>query len=179
MSRDSEVRDSVQRVQQLFLEHAAEIRGFTSALMPDEELVDDVVQETFMAISARADDYDPGRSFRGWAFGFARRKVLEVGRRARRGAEPLPADILELLAATENEMSLLKVRLRFLDECVGRLAPTARKVIEQCYQQALKPSEIGRRMGWTAASVSVALSRARAAIRKCLDQKISAIGESI
>lgn len=150
-------------VQRLFLEHAVEIRGFVAALMPDGSLVDDVVHETFMAITDKAADYDAGRSFAAWAYGFARRKVLEAGRKARRTARPLPEEVLEVLAATEPDLSLVPLRLRFLDQCVGELAPQARVIIEHCYQRALKPAEVARLIGWTPASVHVALSRARAA----------------
>lgn len=177
-SRDAADHDPRAVVQRLFLEHAVEIRGFVAALMPDGTLVDDVVQETFMAITHKAADYDVSRSFAAWAYGFARRKVLEAGRKARRTARPLPEEVLDILAATEVEFSLVPMRLRFLDQCIGELAPQARSIIEHCYQRALKPAEVARLIGWTPASVHVALSRARAAIRACLDRKIAAAGDA-
>lgn len=67
-------------VQRLFIEHLDRIRGYVRAILPDPDLAGDVVQEVFLAVSARAADYDATRSFEAWAFGFARNKVLEVGR---------------------------------------------------------------------------------------------------
>lgn len=165
--------DLLATVQRLFIEHAVEIRGFVTALMPDAAIVDDVVQETFMAITARAGDYDVSRSFTAWAYGFARRKVLEAAKRARRAARPFPEEVLEVLAATEADDALVRLRLRFLDDCIGQLAPQARAIVEHCYQRALKPAEVASLIGWTPASVHVALSRARAAIRSCLDRKLA------
>jgi RNA polymerase sigma-70 factor, ECF subfamily len=174
--------DSLRRVQQLFIEHSAQIRGFVSVLMPDSSLVDDVVQETFMAVSTRAADYDPARSFLAWTFGFARNKIMEASRKTRRSARPLADEVLEALLCTdaaEADLSLTPLRLRYLDACVGELAPQARRIVEYCYQRAMKPAEVATVIGWTPASVHVALSRARAAIRLCLDAKITATGESL
>jgi len=169
--------DPVTAVQALFIEHGAQIRGFVAALMPDPALVDDVVQETFLAITAKASEYDPTRSFPAWAYGFARRKVLETGRRARRGGQPLPDEVLSVLAVmdeAERELSLTASRLRFVDACIEELTPQVRRIIEHCYHKSLKPAEVARLMGWTPGSVHVALSRARAAIRACLERKLTA-----
>lgn len=170
-------RDHVSDVQGLFVEHCPQIRGFIAALMPDSALVDDVVQETFLAITTKAAEYDSARSFVAWAYGFARRKVLESGRRARRGGRPLPDDVLSVLAVmdeAEAELSLTASRLRFVDACIEELTPQVRRIIEECYRKSLKPAEVARLMGWTPGSVHVALSRARAAIRACLERKLTA-----
>jgi DNA-directed RNA polymerase specialized sigma24 family protein len=84
--------------------------------------------------------------------------------------------VLEALAcseAAETDLSLTPLRLRFLDACVSELAPQARRIVEYCYQRAMKPAEVARAIGWTPASVHVALSRARAAIRECLQSKLA------
>ncbi|MFM1997330.1 MAG: polymerase sigma factor CarQ, partial [Planctomycetota bacterium] len=77
--RDGEPAQAL--VQRLFIEHMDRIRGYVRAILPDADLANDVVQEVFLALSARAADYDAGRSFESWAFGFARNKVLEVARK--------------------------------------------------------------------------------------------------
>jgi RNA polymerase sigma-70 factor (ECF subfamily) len=59
-------------VQRLFIEHVDELKGFVASLMPEPELVDDVVQETFVAVTARADHYDSKRSFLEWLLVVAR-----------------------------------------------------------------------------------------------------------
>ena len=41
------------------------------------------------------------------------------------------------------------------------------------YQQAHKPAEIAKRLGWGAESVYVALSRARAMLRECVARKLT------
>ena len=111
-----------------------------------------------------------------WACGIARFKVLEAGRRAARQWQPLSSEVLEALCASEPAPLAGEPRLRHLGQCVEELAPQSRRIVEMCYQQSHKPGEIARRLGWTAESVYVALSRARAVLRLCVERKVQAEG---
>lgn len=170
--------EQVQLVQRLFLEHLDEIRGYAGALLPDRAAADDVVQEVFLAMTARADAYDIGRDFKAWAFGFARNKVLEAGRKVRKTARPLEADVLEILTAAKPDLTLPPAALAFLAECLGELAPKAREIVEHRYQKGLQPHEISSLIGWSRGSVRVALSRARTVLRKCLQRKLALAGDA-
>ena len=162
-----------QLVQRLFIEHVDALKGFVASLVPDPELVDDAVQETFVAVTARAAHYDPRQSFQTWLFIVARDKLREVGRRAEAEARPFADDVLEVLAASHKGFAMNPDHMRFLDECIAMLAPQARRIIALRYQNSMKPRHVARALGWTAGSVRVALSRARAAIRECVDKKMA------
>lgn len=163
-------------IQRLFLQHAAHIRGFVVALLPDAAMVDDVVQETFLTVTAKAATFDPSRDFVAWACGIARMKVREAGRRAARQWRPLSDDVIDALAASAPPQGEDDVRLALLAECVGKLPEQSRRVIDLRYQQSQKPEEIARRMAWGVESVYVALSRARAALRQCVNRKLAGGG---
>jgi RNA polymerase sigma-70 factor (ECF subfamily) len=165
-------------VQRLFIEHMDRIRGYVRAILPDADLANDVVQEVFLALSARAADYDAGRSFESWAFGFARNKVLEVARKARPQGRPLDADVLDVLTVSCPDLALSEEEHRQLDACIGRLAPKARAIVEHSYRTRLKPHEIADLIGWTQNSVRVALSRARAFLRKCVREQAAPMGQA-
>jgi RNA polymerase sigma-70 factor (ECF subfamily) len=170
---------NVARVQALFVQHAAQVRGFIVALMPDLTQVDDVLQETFLTITAKADTYDINREFISWACGIARFKVMEVGRRmTNRAWRPLSDEVLDALAASEPDSTPADdaAKLGVLDGCLEGLGPQARRVVELCYQQEHKPLEIAKRMEWTVDSVYVALSRARLALRRCIERKLGPEG---
>jgi RNA polymerase sigma-70 factor (ECF subfamily) len=162
-------------VQLLFVQHTAALRGFVHALMPDFARADDIVQETFLTITKKAADFEPGTNFLGWVCSIARFKVLEAGRKQSRSTTLSP-DIIESLCACEPEPEASDERLRHLGECLKKLAPQARQAVEMRYQQAHKPAEIARRLGWGAESVYVALSRARALLRECVARKIAEEG---
>jgi len=159
-------------VQMLFVQHTAALRGFVHALMPDFARADDIVQETFLTVTRKAGDFEPGTNFLGWACSIARFKVMEAGRKAQRSTTLSP-DIIESLCACEPEPEASDERLRHLSECLKKLAPQARQAVEMRYQLAHKPAEIARRLGWGAESVYVALSRARALLRECVARKLA------
>ncbi len=164
-----------QLVQKLFIDHVDELKGFVTSLIPDPELVDDVVQETFVAVTARAAHYDPRQSFKAWLFIVARDKIREVGSRADAEARPFADDVLEVLAASHKGFAMTTDQMRFLDECIAMLAPQARRIVALRYQNSMKPRHVAKALGWTAGSVRVALSRARAAIRECVDKKTATV----
>lgn len=172
---------NVELVQRLYIQHLPEIRGYMLAILPDAELVDDAVQETFLAMVGKADDYDPERSFKLWAFGFARNKAKQaaVRRPGERGkALPLEDDVLAVLTASEPDLAVGIIEMRFLKECMGQLAPKARSIVEHRYHKGLAPHEVAEMVGWSRGAVRVALCRARSLLRKCLEAKLAAAGGS-
>ena len=166
--------DRTALMQRLFVLHSVHVRGFIVALLPDLAQVDDVFQETFLTVTAKADAFDPERDFLAWACGIARLKVREAGRRAARLWRPLSDEVLDALAASEPAVVAEDQRLGLLADCVQGLAPQSRRIVELCYQKSHKPAEIARLVEWSVESVYVALSRARAALRQCVDRKFEA-----
>lgn len=170
--------DRTALVQRLFVQHSAAVRGFIVALSPDLAMADDVFQETFLTITAKAGVFDMNRDFLAWACGVARLKLMEAGRRAAKQWRPLSDEVLDALSASAPPAEPEDARLRFLADCTQKLAPQSRRIVELCYQQGHKPAEIARRIEWTVEAVYVALSRARAALRQCVDRKVAAEGAS-
>lgn len=165
-------------VQRLFVQHAAPLRGFIVALAPDLAMADDVFQDTFLTITAKAEAFDVHRDFLAWACGIARLKLMEAGRRVAKQGRPLSDEVIEALSASQPPFEPEEPRLRHLAECLKRLSPQSRRLVDLCYRQGHKPAEIARRVEWTVEAVYVALSRSRAVLRQCVDGKMAAEGVS-
>lgn len=169
---DSHNPDQLSLVQGLFVQHLPALRGFVLSLVSDYSLVDDVVQETFLVVSAKAGEFQRGSNFRAWAWTIARFKVLQALQKIPKAEQRLSDEVIESLCATEaSEEWPTEEQLRQLAECVRELAPKARQAVELRYQQAHKPPEIARLMGWTVDAVHVALSRARVVLRDCVQRR--------
>src|SRR5262245_19055058 len=95
-------RDHVEAVQSLFLKHSAVLQGFITGMVPDLALADDIYQEVFLTVSRLASKFRLGTDFLAWARSVALMKIHE-GFRSRKGARPLDARVIELLAATHTE----------------------------------------------------------------------------
>jgi RNA polymerase sigma-70 factor, ECF subfamily len=165
-------------VQSLFVQHTAALRGFLIALAPDFGLVDEVMQEVFLTVSAKAEQFQPGTSFPAWGRAIARLKLMEATRQGRKSPEPFPADLLDLLCAEEPEAaSNADAELEHLAHCLGKLAPKARQAVRLRYDEGFFPDKIADRLGWTPEAVYVALSRARLFLRQCVERRLR--GEQI
>ena len=167
--------EQVALVQSLFVQHLPALRGFVLSLVSDFSMVDDVVQETFLVITAKAGNFQRGTNFRAWAWTIARYKVLQTLEKNAPAPERFAPEILEALAAHETaETWFSDEQIQHLAKCMETLAPKAREAVELRYQQAARPPEIASRLGWTVESVHVALSRARVFLRDCVTQRMTA-----
>jgi RNA polymerase sigma-70 factor (ECF subfamily) len=158
-------------VQSLFVQNMMAVRGFVIGLMPDFSRVDDVMQETFLTVTAKAEDFVEGTNFRSWACTIARFKVLEALRRPGSREVALNEEVIDALCATEMDEWQPEEELRLLSRCKDELAPQARRVIDLRYEQAHRPPEIAQRMGWSVNAVHVALARARVTLRECVERQ--------
>ena len=165
-------------VQSLFVQHMPALRGFVLSLVGDFNLVDDVIQETFLTVNAKADEFQSGTNFRAWVWAIARFKVLQaLESRASPKEQYLSPDVIEALCAHDTaEEWFTEEQMRHLVRCFESLAPKARRSIELRYMHAHRPPEIARLMGWTVESVHVALSRARVLLRDCVTRRMAVEG---
>lgn len=168
--------DAVQLVQRLFLQHINQIRGYVRVVLPDQSAVDDVVQEIFLAMTARAASYDPSRSFKSWAYGFVRNKVLQSRITRKPKSRLLGGDVLAVVMAAAPNLDSPIAANDALESCMGQLAPKARAIVDHRYRHGMQPQEIAALIDWTPGSVRVALCRARAVLRRCIEKKLAAAG---
>lgn len=157
------------RVAQLFVRHQPAVRAFAIALTGDFAVAEDVVQETFLTVAAKAADYDPTRSFVAWACGIARLKVLEQRRAGRRFSQA----VIDSLAVSMPLESFGEERLPALLECLESLPPRARELVHLRYFAEHGPSEIAALLGRTVTGVNAALLKARDALRSCVTKKLA------
>ena len=162
-----------QQVLQLFVRHQPRIKGFIVSLLPDFAAAEDVLQETFLVVQRKAAEFDPGGNFIAWAFQIARFQVMKAQAQHRRAADRFSPEALEALEASAPAAPLEESKLAALPVCLGRLAPQARRIVDLFYEHEHKPQEIARIVSWTPEAVSVALSRARSFLRKCIEEQLT------
>lgn len=162
-------------VQKLFLQFQPAIRSYILSMIPDFSLGDDVLQEVFLVVTRKADDFTLGSSFPAWVKTITRFKALEAIRSRKNRFEYLSDEVLEALGAEQRELTPQSdERLYLLAACIEELAPSAKRSIEFRYRNEHLPPEIANLMGCTIQSVNVTLSRARAFLRECVLRKLAA-----
>lgn len=168
-----EVAAATAEVQRLFLKHSGAIKGFILALLRNTSLAEDVLQETFLVVSAKAESFRPGSNFVAWACTIARFKTLEAIRKQAPQLQALRENVIEALAADRPEENNREEVLRCLEHCMAELPSSAREAIHLRYFHSLLPEEIGLRLSLKIDSVYVTLTRARKTLRRCVDGKLA------
>lgn len=160
------------RVQQLFVRHQSSIRAFILSIHPSFAEADDILQESFLTVTRKANEFAEGSNFIAWSFAIARFKTLESRRRRPLAGEQLSDEVLEALSASAPDAGFFDRRLEALQRCLDKLAPKARDMVRLRYHEECGPEEIARQLAWKQNAVNVALSRARAALRKCVGRRV-------
>ncbi len=168
----------VREVQKLFLAHSDLLRSFIRGLVPQQDAAEDIFQELFLTLTAKAADFQLETNFGAWARAVARLKVLEQYRQLKRHVPLLAPEVLNVLSATAPELDpLLMPRYEALRNCLNQIAPRARELVALRYADPpLTPQQIARQLSWTANSVRVALARARKFLLECVERRLAAEG---
>lgn len=167
----SEAPNATEEVQLQFVRHENSIRAFVRALQPSLADADDVMQETFLTVSRKASTFEPGTNFVAWACGIARLKVLENFRQKKRADSLSEAAIIALAEDAPTPESLSE-REDALEGCLEKLAPKARDLLWRRYSRRQSSAEMAEAAGMTSTAVRVALSKARVALRDCIQSQI-------
>lgn len=171
MSGDQEM-EHVQKVQGLFLKHSPQLRGYVASLVPRRSEVDDLLQEVFLVVTAKASGFELGSNFVAWAMTIARFKVLEYFRAGKKKELLLGDEVIELLVDEGPEVVGGHGKLEALKSCLKKLSPQVQRMLADRYDGEMKPEKIAEQVGWQANSVYVTLSRARASLRRCIEKKM-------
>lgn len=170
---NEEGTDETKPVSQLLIESQSSLYAFIYSLLGRREDASDVLQEANLAILAKEDEYDPTRSFISWACRFAHLQVLAY--RTRKGRDRLWCDaalIDSLAAEIEKNMLESDVRLRALASCVKRLKPQHQSLIKEVYEKEQSYTEIGQKLGKTAATLNVTMHRIRKRLFECIKRTV-------
>lgn len=120
------------------------------------EEIEDVVQETLLAIHLKRATWDPGQPLEPWVHAIARNKVIDhLRRRGYRKYVPID-DVVEVLPAPATEPALRDGdRDRMLSSLNGR----QREIVTAMAVDGLNAREAATRFGMTEGAVRVALHR--------------------
>ena len=138
----------------------------------DAGVIEDVVQETLIALHTSRHLYDPGRPFMPFLLGIMRFRGGDVMRRSRRdGARETPLDEVPetsgaLTTKSDQHKGLDADELR---DAIARLPEGQRRAIEMTKLQELSLEEASAASGMSVAALKVATHRGIQALRKLLN----------
>lgn len=143
------------------------IRGFVRKKIQDEALVEDVVQESLIAIHRVRHTYDPQRPILPWIAAIAAARAIDALRQRGRRREVQDDDALQYQVAdqdaTDNTPQADKEQLTGY---LGHLPPRQREIIESVHLQEHTLAEAAAERNLTVPAVKSLLHRAMLNLRK-------------
>ncbi|MCA9261446.1 MAG: sigma-70 family RNA polymerase sigma factor [Planctomycetales bacterium] len=158
---------------QLFAKHQSALNAFISSLVATRMDVDDVMQETSLALWRKWEDFDVNRDFLRWACGIAHIEVLRHRRRSATDRLWLNEEVIGLLSVEMiEEAGLFDMRREALAKCIDKLTEADRTVVDLRYQTGMTVDKMAESLGKTSRSVHRTMARIRRLLHTCITAKI-------
>ena len=125
-----------------------------------------------MTLLRKFADYDPSMAFLPWAMGVAKFAILGSRRDSARSRLVFDEALLERITNSFLEIApALREEESYLDVCLTKLAPEARRMVRLRYYDLLDSREIARVLDKSEVAIRVGLLRIREQLRKCIENQ--------
>src|ERR1044071_2689054 len=159
-----------QRFLSLFLRSEREIFRYVAVLVPNVADVEDIVQQTALALWEKFEAYDSSQPFTPWACRFALNKTKQWIERRQRWQMLLAAGLAEELAQRREELRPeIETRLKHLEGCLSKLPEQQRSIVEGYYYRRDGIEKLAEESGRTVAAAYKTLQRIRQALQTCIE----------
>lgn len=156
--------------------------AFICTLVVDKADVEDILQETNLALWKMADQFEPGTDFVAWACRIAHYRVLRQRAAAKRLRVRLADAVVDALATEmldDNRLDSLVAeeefdrRRRALSLCLEEITPRHRTMLRQHYQDGTSLGDIGMGVGRNRKAIAQLFLRLRATLRSCIRKRMT------
>ena len=156
-------------------EHHTQIFSYIYSLVRDLDDADDLFQQTSLVLWDKLDQYDPARSFVGWACGVARYEVWNFLRARSRNRLYFTDELnLALIEAQEDlEQEQLEERRDALSGCMKKLRERDKDLLETCYGRSIEIRDVAVARGRSTQSIHNSLRRIRRALFECVRRSLA------
>lgn len=136
---------------------------------------EEILQETNVVIWSKFEQFQLGTNFIAWAFQIANYEVCKFRDRRRSNRLVFTDEMVDVLAreseSMQDEFDLRRAALR---ECLQKLRPKDRELIEERYAPGQKGIEIASELGRPTNSVYQSFGRIRRTLFECVTRRVAA-----
>ena len=158
----------------LLTSHQTQLRGLIHAAIGHYTDTQDVLQRTNLAIWKKAGEFDPTRSFLGWAVGVARYEILAFARDRTRDRLLFTPELAEAVAAEAEELLVqVPARQEALRECLKALPESSRELLVRKYARGMSVQDLSAALGRSADGVKSLLLRVRRVVAECIERRVA------
>lgn len=164
---------------QLFTHHQRRLFLYILSQVSNPVDAEEILQETNVVIWSKCAKFQPGTNFLAWVSQIANFEVMKFRTRKRREKLVFSDEFLEAVAQESLERSEeLESRRAALVDCLNRLRPKDRELIQQRYAPGERGKHLAEQIGRPANSVYQSLGRIRRSLLDCIQQSLATEGTS-
>lgn len=162
------------RVLKAALQHRVALESYAFGLLRNHSEAQDVVQDAFIVISKKWQEFEAGTSMMAWSRAIVRRKVLESLKRRKRLEkiqDRLLNDAVESAFEQVHDSSRagnLQDMERRLSECLQKLTDRSRSLLSLVYWEKKSYAEASEASSMEVEAVRKSLYRAKSQLRECV-----------
>lgn len=159
---------------QLFTRHQRRLYLYILAQVPNPVDAEEILQEANVVIWRKFSQFEPESNFFAWCCQIARYEVLKYRDRWRKQRERF-SDIFieEVAAAAEQESDNLEDRRQALIDCLGKLRPRDRELIQCRYAPGASGKTVAKLLRRPVNSVYQSLGRIRRSLLECISRRLA------
>jgi RNA polymerase sigma-70 factor len=152
------------------LRERAKLLAYIGAIVRDQHIAEDVLQEVSMLAIQKQDQIKDGQVLLPWLRVAARYRSLKAIEKLGRRPVLMDGQLLDLIEPHWQEVDRLSTQEtnKALDDCVKQLAPQAQRLIELRYGAGLGVREIGKQLGRKTDTLYKTFTRIHAALQRCM-----------
>ena len=159
---------------QLFTHYQRRLFLYILSQIPNPIEAEEVQQETNVVIWSKFAQFRPGTNFLAWVSQIANFEVMKYRSRRKRDRMQFSDEFLETVSRESLERSdELEDRRKALIECIEKLRPRDRELIQQRYAPGEKGKHLAEQIGRPANSVYQSLGRIRRSLMDCIQRRLS------
>ena len=159
---------------QALARHERSIRGFVRSIAPNQNSVDDLMQEILVVAWKKFDQLQDVADFPKWVCAIARYQVLNYRRRIARDRLVLGTEVVQLIAEEgETETHKRDHQLRALENCIDELPSESKQMVQHAYHQGKSIGILAKRQGKKENAIYQKLWRIRQSLSHCVEQKVA------
>lgn len=144
------------------------VRRFVRRRVGDVAWVDDVVQETLVAVHRGRHSWNPARPFVPWLYAVAQSRLVDVIRRERRVAGREVSHEKALAAAHEHSVEAAVQAGSEVRAALTSLSPPQRRVVELLKLEERSIQDVAEALGLSEGNVRVIAHRAMTRLRRAI-----------
>ena len=153
----------------LLARHERQIASYVVTLVPQASDAEDVLQEAKVVMWRNFASFEIGTNFVAWARRVAFNQILTMRKKRQRDRLWFSEEFLQTVAdETDRASDDLEERRKRLDDCINKLQPEHRRILNLRYQQGSSIEDLAAQVGRTVAALYRLLSRLRSSLHACV-----------